>query len=180
MGNLPLLDVLKDMKNSAPEGVVVSQVILAAPDVDADTFSDLAQSINGLAKGVTLYAASNDRALLVSRNFWGNYRAGDIPAGGPLVVPGVDTIDVTAISTDTFALNHSDYAEHNELLKDIGELLSTGLRPPEQRAMKPARMTTAKGDYWRYIAPAASAAPASAPPTGSTTPAGAPAPAAGP
>jgi esterase/lipase superfamily enzyme len=180
MGNLPLLDVLKDMKGSAPEGVVVSQVILAAPDVDADTFTDLAQSINGLAKGVTLYAAANDRALLVSRNFWGNFRAGDIPAGGPLVVPGVDTIDVTAISTDTFALNHSDYAEHNELLKDIGELLSTGLRPPEQRALKPARMTTAKGDYWRYIAPAASAEPASAPPTGSTAPAGTAVPGAGP
>jgi esterase/lipase superfamily enzyme len=173
MGNLPLLDVLKDMRNSAPEGVVISQVILAAPDVDADTFTNLTQAINGFAKGVTLYAAANDRALLVSRNFWGSYRAGDIPAGGPLVIPGVDTIDVTAVSTDTFALNHSDYAQHNELLKDIGELLSTGLRPPEQRAMKPARVATDKGPYWRYLAPGAAAAPASAPPTGSTAPPGA-------
>jgi esterase/lipase superfamily enzyme len=151
MGNQPLLDVLKDMKNSAPEGVVISQVILAAPDVDADTFTDLALAINGFAKGVTLYAAANDRALLVSRNFWGNYRAGDVPAGGPLILPGIDTIDVTAVSTDTFALNHSDYAQHNELLKDIGELIATGLRPPEQRAMKPERVTNDKGGvYWRY------------------------------
>ncbi len=150
MGNQPLLDVLKDMKAAAPKGVEISQIILAAPDVDADSFAALTQAITGLAKGVTLYAAANDRALQVSRNFWGHYRAGDVPAGGPLVVPGVDSIDVTALSTDTFAINHSDYAQKNELLKDIGELLLTGMRPPGQRAMKPVRVTTDKGAYWRY------------------------------
>jgi len=153
MGNQPLLDVLKDMKTSAPEGVVISQIILAAPDVDSDSFSQLAQSIKGMAKGVTLYAAANDRALLVSRNFWGHYRAGDVPAGGPLVLPGIDTIDVTAASMDAFAINHSEYAENNELLKDIGELLRTGLRPPDQRVLRPERVTTDKGAYWRYAAP---------------------------
>ena len=152
MGNQPLLDVLKDMKAAAPEGVEISQVILAAPDVDADSFAELAQAIKGLAKGVTLYAASNDRALEVSRNFWGHYRAGDVPASGPLVIPGVDTIDVTALSTDAFAINHSDYAQKNELLKDIGELLLTGLRPPDERALRPERVKSAKGAYWRYEA----------------------------
>jgi esterase/lipase superfamily enzyme len=152
MGNQPLLDVLKDMKSAAPEGVVISQIILAAPDVDADTFSDLAAAINGLAKGITLYAASNDRALLVSRNFWGHYRAGDVPANGPLVLPGIDTIDVTAASTDAFAINHSGYAQNNDLLKDIGELIETGRRPPEDRHMKPDRIPTDHGAYWRYAA----------------------------
>jgi esterase/lipase superfamily enzyme len=150
MGNKPLMDVLKDMKSSAPKGVVISQIILAAPDVDADTFSDLAQAINGLAKGVTLYAASNDRALIVSRNFWGHFRAGDVPAEGPLVLPGIDTIDVTAAGTDTFAINHSGYAQNNELLKDIGELIETGKRPPEDRVLKPDRVTTDHGAYWKY------------------------------
>ena len=152
MGNQPLLDVLKDMKSAAPQGVVISQIILAAPDVDADTFSDLAEAINGLAKGITLYAASNDRALLVSRNFWGHYRAGDVPANGPLVLPGIDTIDVTAASTDAFAINHSGYAQNNDLLKDIGELIETGKRPPEDRHMKPDRVPTDHGAYWRYAA----------------------------
>ena len=49
---------------------------------------------------MTLYAASNDRALIVSRNFWRNPRAGDVPATGPLIVPGIETIDVTAASTE--------------------------------------------------------------------------------
>lgn len=150
MGNQPLLEVLKDLKSTAPDELVISQIILAAPDVDADTFTNLAARIEGLAKGVTLYAASNDRALIVSRNFWQNPRAGDVPASGPLIVPGIDTIDVTAASTDTFALNHSGYAENNELLDDIGALIERGLRPPDQRLDKLKRIMTDKGDYWRY------------------------------
>jgi len=151
MGNKALLDVLKDMKSSAPRGVVVSQVILAAPDVDADNFANLAQQIRGFAKGVTLYAAANDRALLASRNFWGHYRAGDVPAAGPLVVAGVDTIDVTAASTDVFALNHSDYAQNNDLLTDIGKLIATGLRPPDVRFDKLKPVNPGKNEYWRYV-----------------------------
>jgi esterase/lipase superfamily enzyme len=163
MGNQPLLDVLKDMKASTPKGVVISQVILAAPDVDADNFANLAKSIKGFARGVTLYAASNDRALIASRNFWGHTRAGDVPAGGPLVIPGVDTVDVTAISTDTFALNHSGYAQNNKLLTDIGELLRTGLRPPDERELKPERVSTKKGPYWRYATPATGSVGSGAP-----------------
>jgi esterase/lipase superfamily enzyme len=152
MGNKPLLDVLKDMKSAAPEGVVISQIILAAPDVDANTFTNLAQAINGIAKGVTLYAASNDRALLVSRQFWGNYRAGDVPASGPMVLAGIDTIDVTAASTDVFALNHSGYAENNAVLNDIGKLIESGLRPPDVRFDKLKPVASSKGSYWRYAA----------------------------
>ncbi|MBZ0209541.1 MAG: alpha/beta hydrolase, partial [Hyphomicrobium sp.] len=151
MGNQPVMDVLRDMKSSAPEGVSINQVILAAPDVDADSFSNLAKAIKGLAKNVTLYVASNDRALIVSRNFWGSYRAGDVPPAGPLILPGIDTIDVTAASTDTFAINHSGYASNNKLLDDIRELLKTGLRPPELRPLKPGKITTQAGDYWRYV-----------------------------
>ena len=150
MGNQPLMDVLRDMRNAAPEGVEIGQVFLAAPDVDADSFSNLAKTIQGLAKNVTLYVASNDRALIVSRNFWGSYRAGDVPPAGPLILPGIDTIDVTAASTDTFAINHSGYASNNKLLEDIGELLRTGLRPPEMRVLKPGKVSTQAGDFWRY------------------------------
>ena len=152
MGNKALLDVLKDMNSAAPKGVVVSQVILAAPDVDADNFTNLAQQIKGFAKGITLYAAANDRALLVSRNFWGHYRAGDVPAAGLLIVTGVDTIDVTAASTDVFALNHSDYAQNNDLLTDIGKLIATGLRPPNVRFSKLKSINAGKAEYWRYSA----------------------------
>ncbi|MFA6140297.1 MAG: alpha/beta hydrolase, partial [Hyphomicrobium sp.] len=153
MGNQPLLDVLKDMRLTGPQQVAINEVILAAPDVDADTFANVAQRIEGIAKGVTLYAASNDRALIISRNFWRNPRAGDVPAAGPLIVPGIETIDVTAASTDSFALNHSGYAENNDLLQDIGKLILSGLRPPDQRLPALERTPSPKGDFWRYKAP---------------------------
>ncbi len=151
MGNQPTLQVLKDIKSSSPPGVVISQIILAAPDVDRDNFENIAKDIQGLANGITLYASSSDKALNVSRRFHGGVpRAGDVPATGPLVVPGIDTIDVTAASTDSLGLNHSGYAENNALLNDIQLLIQTGERPPEKRIPILERVPGPKGDYWRY------------------------------
>jgi esterase/lipase superfamily enzyme len=151
MGNQLLLPVLRDLKRAAPPSVAISQVILAAPDVDRDAFENIARELVGVSRGVTMLAASNDRALGVSRRFWGGLpRAGDVPAGGPIVIEGVDTIDVTAISTVLFALNHSGYAEKSALLQDIQLLIQTGERPPDKRVPILERVKTAKGDYWRY------------------------------
>jgi hypothetical protein len=73
-----------------------------------------------------------------------------VPADGPFVVEGVDTLDVTAVSTLLFALNHSGYAETTTLLSDMQQLIRTGVRPPDKRVPNLERVTTAKGDYWRY------------------------------
>lgn len=153
MGNQLLLTVLRDLRRSTPQGVTISQVIMAAPDVDRDTFEYLAKEIAGVSRGVTMLAASSDRALVVSRRFWGGVpRAGDVPTGGPVVVAGIDTIDVSAISNDVFSLNHSGYADKAVILADIQALIRTGQRPPEKRLPILERVSTAKGDYWRYPA----------------------------
>lgn len=153
MGNQPTLQVLRDLKrDSDAAGVKISQIILAAPDVDRDNFENIAKEIQGLASGVTLYAAANDRALRVSRNFYGGVpRAGDVPDGGPLVIDGVDTIDVTDASMDSLGLNHSGYAENNALLEDIARLIETGVRPPNARTPSLKAMPTSSGTYWRYL-----------------------------
>ena len=151
MGNQLLLPVLRDLKRAAPPSVAISQVILAAPDVDRDAFENIARELVGVSRGVTMLAAGNDRALGISRRFWGGLpRAGDVPANGPIVVEGVDTIDVTAISTVLFALNHSGYAERTALLQDIQLLIQTGERPPDKRVPILERVKTDRGDYWRY------------------------------
>jgi esterase/lipase superfamily enzyme len=153
MGNELLLRVLERLKPKVPKGVVISQVILAAPDVDRDKFNIIAREITGFAKGVTLYAASNDRALGYSERFWGGVpRAGDVPASGPLIVPGVDTIDVTAVSTDALGLNHSGYAENPALLNDVKALVEFGLRPPDKRISNVVTVETAAGTFWRFEA----------------------------
>lgn len=150
MGNQLLMPVLRTLRPSLPEGVRLSQVIFAAPDVDIDSFTNMAREIRGVSEGVTLYAHAKDRALDVSRQFWGGPRAGDVPEGGPVIVQGLDTIDVTALSTDIFDLNHSGYAENQALLNDIELLIQTGERPPEKRIPILQRIETPRGVYWRY------------------------------
>ncbi len=154
MGSDLLMRVLERWRQESPDAIAISQVILAAPDVDRDKFDNIAREITRFARGVTLYAASNDRALGYSARFWGGVpRAGDVPAAGPLIIPGVDTIDVTAVSTDSLGLNHSGYAENNALLNDIKLLLQTGERPPDKRIpILETIKTTAGGSYWRYPA----------------------------
>ncbi len=153
MGNELLLRVLERLKPKIPKGVVISQVILAAPDVDRDKFNIIAREITNFSKGVTLYAASNDRALEYSAHFWGGVpRAGDIPKDGPLIIPGVDTIDVTAVSTDALGLNHSGYAENPALLDDVKALVEFGIRPPDKRIKNILTVESASGTFWRFQA----------------------------
>jgi esterase/lipase superfamily enzyme len=151
MGNLPLLNVLRVLGPSLPEGVRLRELILAAPDVDRDVFVNLIAAIKGYGRGITLYCSANDRAMIASRQVAGGVpRAGDVPDEGPLVIPGVDTIDVTETSTDLLALNHSTYAERSALLNDIGLILQTGERPPEKRVPILRKVSTAQGAFWRY------------------------------
>jgi esterase/lipase superfamily enzyme len=153
MGNMPLLRVLQSLGPTLPPGVQLNQIILAAPDVDRNLFENLAGNIKAYGRGVTLYCSSNDRAMAAARRVAGGIaRAGDIPAEGPIVLSGIDTIDVSQTSTDYLALNHSSYADKSALLDDISQLLQTGLRPPEKRTPSLLRINTAKGDFWRYPA----------------------------
>ncbi len=134
-----------------PADVRLNQIILAAPDVDRDVFSNLAAKIQQYGRGVTMYCSSNDLAMSVARRVAGGVpRAGDVSGDGPVIVAGVDTIDVSQTSTDLFALNHSTYAERSALLNDIGLLLQTGERPPDARIPILQRVASPRGDFWRY------------------------------
>ena len=153
MGNLPLLRVLNQIRPSLPAGVQLNQIIMAAPDVDRNLFETLARDLKAISRGVTMYVSSNDRAMDAARRFAGGVpRAGDVPADGPLVMPDIDTVDVTATSTDWLALNHSTYAERSALIADIAALIRTGERPPEKRTKALARTPSSRGDYWLYSA----------------------------
>jgi hypothetical protein len=59
------------------------------------------------AKGITLYAFAADKALLASQFKAQRARAGYISSSGPLILHGMETIDVTAVREDMFALNHN-------------------------------------------------------------------------
>jgi esterase/lipase superfamily enzyme len=151
MGNRVLTDALKEIDVAATERKqLFNQVILAAPDIDADIFRQrIAPAIVTKAKHVTLYASSKDLALVASRTFnSGDPRAGD--AGGNLVVyPGIETIDVSAI--DSSLLGHSYYGSSVSVLSDIEFLL----RDQPASSRKFLAPVSLQGDltYWLFEPP---------------------------
>ena len=153
MGNLPLLQVLRDLGPTLAPDVRLNQIIMAAPDIDRNVFENIAGDLQRYGRGLTLYASANDRAMQAARRVAGGIpRAGDVPLDGPIIIEGIDTIDVTQTSLDYLALNHSIYAEKSALLNDIGLLLQTGERPPDKRIPILQLVSTARGKFWRYPA----------------------------
>jgi esterase/lipase superfamily enzyme len=150
MGTWPLLTALEQVVRPA-ENPPVQQVILAAPDIDAVEFKKMAEKITSVARGLTLYVSSTDLAMRASRELHrGIPRAGDVTSHGPVIVKGIDTIDISQLSTDVFSLGHATYADRRELLNDIGLLLRKGERPPNRRTPIYRQMRLQDLVYWRY------------------------------
>jgi esterase/lipase superfamily enzyme len=147
MGNRALTRALKDI--AAEQGATAlprfRQVVLAAPDIDADVFKQLAEQMTRTSERVTLYASSNDEALVASKKIHGYPRAGD-SGQGLVIVPGVDTLDVSAI--DTSLLGHSYYGENKSVLADLFNLLRKG-EGPDKRLGLLLKQTPA-GRYWVF------------------------------
>ena len=136
MGNRALTAALRELQlQLRNETELFNQIILAAPDVDAEIFRrDLAPALVRTARHVTLYASSNDQALAASKTVHGYARAGE--SGADLVVlPGIETVDVSAL--DTSLLGHSYYGSSNPILLDIGQLIDRALPAAERRWLLP-------------------------------------------
>lgn len=151
MGNVPLLNALGQFIGGETAGAKINQVILAAPDMGTREFKSLADQIQPLATGFTLYASSSDLALEASRRVHKNEpRAGDVVGGKPVIAAGVDTIDISAITTCYFCFGHDEYVEQSELLNDIAQLMRAGLRPPHSRTQSFKYQTDPDGAFWRF------------------------------
>jgi esterase/lipase superfamily enzyme len=147
MGNQLLINALAEIKTADSTSVRIGQVIFAAPDVDPDLFAARCAQIAKDIEGATVYAASNDTALLAASKFWGNPRAGDVGAGGPFALGlCADTIDISAADSS------SDVGifKPSFLLADMSRLLKTGTRPPDKRSPELKAVQTDKGVFWRY------------------------------
>ena len=126
------------------------EIILAAPDIDADVFrNDLAPALVQASRHVTLYASSKDLALRASKEVHGYPRAGDA-GGGILVMTGIDTID--ASNVDDSILAHSYFVESVPVIRDIADMLRRRLSAAQRTALKLVR--TPEGQHWQLAAPA--------------------------
>jgi esterase/lipase superfamily enzyme len=129
----------------ATHGARLRQVVFAAPDIDAATFTDLAKAFHEKAERFTLYASSGDNAIKASRLIHKYSRAGE--SGLDLVVVGsVDTVDATAV--DTSLLGHSYFGDNKSVLSDIFELIRRGSPPQERFGLMAKRKYGAP--YWLF------------------------------
>jgi esterase/lipase superfamily enzyme len=132
MGNQPLVKALREI-SLAPRTTPrprFKQIVLTAPDIDVDTLRQLATAVTRSAERVTLYASSNDVALKLSKKYQGYQRAGD-SSPEVVVIPGMDTIDVSALDSTDF-LDHSYYGDNRSVLADLFALIKDGLAPADR------------------------------------------------
>jgi esterase/lipase superfamily enzyme len=138
MGNRALAAALREIELEMHDRArLFNQVILAAPDIDADDFRyNIAPAMQRTAQRLTLYASARDDALLASQLVHRGPRAGD--AGeGLVVVSGIDTIDVTAI--DSSPWGHSYYGSSDPVLHDLRALFSRAIPPRDRTWLSPAQ-----------------------------------------
>ena len=149
MGNHVVLPALNNMATGS-DPIRLNHLVMAAPDVARDVFINQIPVVQRIAEGTTLYASSADKALLASTKLADFPRAGLVPLEGPVILPNLDTIDVTAIGSELLGLNHTVFAENRAVMDDLKLLLIDGMKLPRlsqvRRAPEPPKAPT----YWKY------------------------------
>lgn len=147
MGNRGLTKAIISLLSERPElRTKIKEVILAAPDIDADIFKrDIAPKMVSLVdKPITLYVSSDDLALQASKELHGNTRAGD-SSNGIILVQGIETIDASGI--DTSFLSHSYFADTSSIISDIYDMIKNGTRALKRKHLKLHKSNNAS--YWK-------------------------------
>lgn len=153
MGNRLMIQALGELAHDQAAGdpPLFGEVIFAAPDVDSDIFAAAVPRLRPLAGRFTLYVSGSDVALATSRKLAGDHpRAGESGAG-MVVIPGMDTVDASAVGDDLFG--HEYFGESAPVLNDIRLLLRDGDGAAERPGLE--RDFHLGRSYWRLLAPPA-------------------------
>lgn len=145
MGGAAVTQAIAELER---EDVIFDQIVLAAPDIDADVFREqLMPKLVRHGRRTTLYCSQNDLALHVSYAFNDFPRAGD-SSRGVVVAQDLDTVDASGIDTDL--LGHSYYGDAVRLLDDVALLLQQNLPPTSpKRHLRP--LSAIQGAvYWIF------------------------------
>ena len=148
MGSRALTHAVAALLNSDPSlGSRVTEVILAAPDIDKKVFEmNIAPALTAPGRPVTLYASSEDLALKTSAFFNGGFpRAGD-SYPSPVIVPGIETIDATGM--DASFDGHSYIMQSRLVIADVFALVLNRLRAAHRFGL--AAVDTPSGRYWKF------------------------------
>jgi esterase/lipase superfamily enzyme len=131
MGNRALLRSMKELLNrvESKQNLKLGQIFLAAPDVDARVFANLARVFKSLSERTTLYVSPKDKALASSGILHDYPRAGFTPP--VTTVDGIDTVDTSSV--DLSFLGHGYFAASRDVLEDMYTLLRHNLPPLDRQ-----------------------------------------------
>ena len=146
MGNRGLLAALPRILGRLPKAMRrrIDQLILAAPDLDRETFLERIKACPAIVGRTTIYVSERDRALRMSGFLHQFARAGLCP---PVTVAlNADTIDAGA--TDLSLLGHGYVLSARDVIYDLFYLIRHDY-PPEKRAALKLRTTPGGERYWK-------------------------------
>lgn len=132
MGNWVTMEALRQMAiRNGEVAPKITNVMLAAPDVDVDVFRSQILEMTGRRPRFTVFVSRDDRALAVSRRIWGSTaRLGAIdpeiePFRSQLEAAKIYVLDMSKLRTGD-RLNHGKFAESPEVVQLIGTRLIAG------------------------------------------------------
>ena len=109
---------------------ILNELVLIAPDIDADIFQTELPQLSTMARRITVYVSDNDRALRLSQEVHGYRRLGQ--AGEQLrILDGVEMVDISALNSTRIS-GHLYHLFNPEVIEDLIELLNQG-KPADQR-----------------------------------------------
>ena len=129
--------------------VSFGQIILAAPDVDADLFKDLVEAYRNLAERTTIYVSSKDKALQSSEIIHDYPRLGFYSPTEEITVIEGEKIDTVSVSNiDLTLLGHGYYSDSRPVLADIYYLLTDNKSPNERFGLE--SVTVVNQRHWIF------------------------------
>ena len=120
------IDLIHERGHELPH---FNNIVLAAPDVDFNTFRNFAPAIQSSARRTTIYISSADKALWGSSGLHGGDRVGFVR----LPYAGMDVIDIRGVDTSqVLKFGHSYLFDSVLVLNDLFTLVDAD-RGPERR-----------------------------------------------
>ncbi len=118
--------------NQSPVQPLFKQIIFAAPDISVETFNDVIKPAITTNHTITTYGAKTDIALWLSSLLNKKDRVGRI-LSTKVFQDCIDTVDITAVTSEGDFLSHSTWAESPRVLNDLRFLLRDGLKASSRK-----------------------------------------------
>ena len=147
MGNRIVGHALQARADKGKETKNLRELLLAAPDINADVFRAVIAPKLAAMRGTrtTIYASSSDIALKASKVVHGFRRVGET-TGGLVTYPGIETIDASSASAALRGYGHFYLVDSPSVIKDVRSIIE---RKGSAKLRGLSEVGAAPNVYWR-------------------------------